>query len=210
MSTSSAAKAEKSAPRTRAAAKEASRAALVGSALELFATRGLDVSLDEICARAGYTRGAFYVHFKNRDELLAAAMEQIGRGSLDAALGDGTAIDLGEVMRRFREGLESGDHPVSRRGRVRPFQLLDACARSPAIRERYVALVAESTGRITQVLAAHQQNGTVRADVDPRHVAALLEAMIIGMEILHDVEAPVDLEGSAMALLQLLAAGPQR
>ncbi|HEX6866091.1 MAG TPA: TetR/AcrR family transcriptional regulator, partial [Caulobacteraceae bacterium] len=173
--------------RTRAAAKEASRAALINSALDLFATRGLDVSLDEICARAGYTRGAFYVHFKNRDELLAAAMEQVGRGSLDAALGDAGEIDLGAVMRRFGEGLASGEHPVSRRGRVRPFQLLDACARSPEIRERYVALVEEGVGRIAEVLRAHQQNGTVRPDVDPRGVATLLEAMVIGVEILHDV-----------------------
>jgi len=206
MSTSAAAKARKPAARTRAAAKQASRAALITSALDLFASKGLDVSLDEVCARAGYTRGAFYVHFKNRDELLAAAMEQVGRGSLDAALGDAGRVDLGAVMRRFGEGLASGEHPVSRRGKVRPFQLLDACARSPEIRERYVALVDEGVGRIAEVLAAHQKSGAVRPDVDPRGVATLLEAMVIGMEILHDVEAPLDLEGCAAALLQMLAA----
>ena len=192
-------------PRSRAAAKEASRAALITAAMELFAQKGLDVSLDEVCARAGYTRGAFYVHFRDRDDLIAAVMDRVGRGSLDALLGDASGEGLGGVMRRFAERLESGDHPISRRGGVRPYQLLDACARSPAVRERYVALVAEGTARLADVLQGQQQGGAIRADVDPRHVAGLLEALVIGLETLHDVEAPVDLEGIAVTLLKLLA-----
>lgn len=196
---------EKSPPRSRAAAKEASRAALITAAIELFALKGLDVSLDEVCARAGYTRGAFYVHFKDRDDLIGAVMEKVGRGSLAELLGAGEAEDLGTIVRRFAEGLERGTHPISKGGGVRPYQLLDACARSPAIRERYVALVAESRGRLAEVLKSHQEGGAVRGDVDPRAVATLLEAMVIGLEIMHDVEAPVDLNASAATLLMLLA-----
>jgi TetR/AcrR family transcriptional repressor of nem operon len=209
MSTVVKARPEKPLPRSRAAAKEASRAALIAAAMELFALKGLDVSLDEVCARAGYTRGAFYVHFKDRDELIAAVMERVGRGSLAAMLGAGEEEDLGTIIRRFAEGLESGDHPISRKGGVRPYQLLDACARSPAIRERYVALVAESTSRLAEVLRSHQRGGAIRADVDPRAVATLFEALVIGLEIMHDVEAPVDLEASAAALLKLLADAPR-
>lgn len=192
-------------PRTRAAAKEASRAALIAAAMELFALKGLDVSLDEVCARAGYTRGAFYVHFKDRDELMAAVMEKVGRGSLAEMLGSGEAEDLATIVRRFTQALESGAHPLTRAGGVRPYQLLDACARSPAIRERYVALVAESIDRLTEVLRSHQQGGAVRDDVDARHLATLLEALVIGLETMHDVEAPVDMEASAVTLLRLLA-----
>lgn len=192
-------------PRSRAAAKEASRAALIAAAMELFALKGLDVSLDEVCARAGYTRGAFYVHFKDRDELMAAVMEKVGRGSLAEMLGAGEAEDLATIVRRFVEALESGAHPLTKAAGVRPYQLLDACARSPAIRERYVALVTESTGRLAQVLRSHQQGGAVRDDVDPRHLATLLQALVIGLETIHDVEIPVDLEASAVALLRLLA-----
>ena len=56
-----------------------SRAALVQAAFELFAEQGLDVpSLDAICDRAGYTRGAFYVHFKTREDTIVAVMDQVG------------------------------------------------------------------------------------------------------------------------------------
>lgn len=192
-------------PRSRAAAKEASRAALITAAAELFAIKGLDVSLDEVCARAGYTRGAFYVHFKDRDALMVAVMEKVGRGSLAEVLGEGEREELAVIVARFAERLQSGAHPVSRLGGIRPYQLLDACARSPAIRERYVALVSEGTERLAEVLRSHQARGGVRADVDPRHLATLLEALVIGLETMHDVEIPVDLEASAVTLLALLA-----
>lgn len=196
---------EKSPPRSRAAAKEASRAALIAAASELFAAKGLDVSLDEVCARAGYTRGAFYVHFKDRDELMVAVMDKVGRSSLAEVLGDGETENLATIVRRFAERLESGAHPVSKAGGIRPYQLLDACARSPVIRERYVALVTEGMNRLAQVLKSHQEAGAIRADVDPRQIAALLEALVIGLETMQDVDAPVDMEGGAAALLQLLA-----
>lgn len=196
---------EKPQPRSRAAAKEASRAALITAASELFAVKGLDVSLDEVCARAGYTRGAFYVHFKDRDELMVAVMERVARGSLVEMLGDGESENLGAIVRRFTERLESGAHPVSKAGGIRPYQLLDACARSPVIRERYVALVSEGANRLAEVLRSYQQAGAIRHDVDARHVATLLEALVIGLETMQDVEMPVDLEAGAGVLLQLLA-----
>ena len=68
-----------------------------------------------------------------------------------------------------------------------------------------MALVAEGTERLAQVLRSHQQGGAVRSDVDARHVATLLEALVIGLETMHDVEVPVDLEASAVTLLKLLA-----
>ncbi|MCZ7684911.1 MAG: TetR family transcriptional regulator [Sandaracinaceae bacterium] len=54
------------------------REALVDAAAELFAEQGLTgPSLDAICAKAGFTRGAFYVHFATRDDLIAAVVEKI-------------------------------------------------------------------------------------------------------------------------------------
>jgi len=35
-------------------------------------------SLDDICDRAGFTRGAFYVHFADREALLVAVMDHVG------------------------------------------------------------------------------------------------------------------------------------
>jgi AcrR family transcriptional regulator len=59
--------------------RERTRRALVAAAAELIAEKGFDrASLDEICARAGMTRGAFHGNFKSRDELFLAIMESQG------------------------------------------------------------------------------------------------------------------------------------
>ena len=56
--------------RRRRETKQETREALISAALAEFAEHGFDApSLDAICARAGYTRGAFYVHFRDRSDL---------------------------------------------------------------------------------------------------------------------------------------------
>lgn len=49
------------------------RAQLLSAAAEVFARKGLGrASIDDVCAAAGYTRGAFYSNFKTLDELILA------------------------------------------------------------------------------------------------------------------------------------------
>jgi AcrR family transcriptional regulator len=50
------------------------RQRLLQAALEVFAQEGFGRStVDQVCARAGYTRGAFYSNFATLDELFLAA-----------------------------------------------------------------------------------------------------------------------------------------
>jgi AcrR family transcriptional regulator len=63
---------------------ERTRAALVASARHAFATRGFDgASLDEIADAAGYTRGAIYRHFANKEDLFFAVSDAVNTEVLD-------------------------------------------------------------------------------------------------------------------------------
>jgi AcrR family transcriptional regulator len=80
--------------RTQADRSAATRAALVGAARPLFATKGYAaVGTDEVARAAGVTRGALYHQFAGKEELFAAVFEQVEQ----------------EVADRIALGLLSGD-----------------------------------------------------------------------------------------------------
>ena len=197
---------KKSPKKSRAQTKQETREALVRAAMELFAKNGLDTpSLDDICERAGFTRGAFYVHFADRDAIVAAVMEKVGRTFLDA-LAPSEEDDLGTIAGRFVIALASGAYPLTRRGGIRPYQLLDACARSPSIRKKYVALVEETIGLLARAPERSQKKRAVRDDLSAEGVGLLLVCVVIGVQTLMDLEVPIDSAKNAAWMLQLLEA----
>src|SRR6516225_12117070 len=99
--------------RTKAAQREATTAALIDAARDLFADRGYaNVGTEEIVQRAGVTRGALYHHFRGgKEELFRAVVVQVSA----------------ETARRVRDAARSDDDPWNAllRG-IDSF--LDACA----------------------------------------------------------------------------------
>jgi AcrR family transcriptional regulator len=195
--------------KSRAEAKEESRNALIQAGIELFGAQGLDgPSLDAICRRAGYTRGAFYIHFEDRDDFLVAVMDRVGSQFLDAVLaGTEGASALAAVAGRFFVAVARGEYPLMRRRGVRPHQLLDACARSEKIRARYVALVEESIARLVPLLAA---DPALRKDVEPRDLARLLLCTIVGAQTLMELRVDLDLPCLGQAALRLTTRSLER
>lgn len=64
---------------TMSARRAHTRDRLLDAAVALFAEKGvLGASVEEICERAGFTRGAFYSNFDSKDELVLAAIERKG------------------------------------------------------------------------------------------------------------------------------------
>lgn len=72
--------------RARAEMIEETRARLIASARQAFATQGYaKTSMDDFTARAGLTRGALYHHFGDKKGLLAAVVTQLD-SEMDARL----------------------------------------------------------------------------------------------------------------------------
>jgi AcrR family transcriptional regulator len=89
------------APGRREQNAKATREALVAAGLELFSERGFsEVGTEQIVERARVTRGALYHHFKDKQDLFRAVVEQVEQG-LVARIGarmEGIA-DPWEVLR---------------------------------------------------------------------------------------------------------------
>jgi len=218
----------RSAAPSREAAKEETREALLLAGLAEFAEKGLDApSLDAICARAGYTRGAFYVHFKDRDDFLVAAMERVLGPFLDAVIATGRAPqDVARTVQRFVDLVHTvhgaGGAPIlpvaaagapaelPAAGLVQLHRLLEACARSPRLRARLVRLLRGAIERVARTAKAGQDAGSVRADVDANAVASLLVALALGVITALEIGVPLDLATMRDALLACVAGGVAR
>lgn len=64
--------------------REATRQKLLDAAAQVFAEIGLDAaSVEAICERAGFTRGAFYSNFETKDELMLALTERTAEEKIE-------------------------------------------------------------------------------------------------------------------------------
>lgn len=78
--------------------KAATRQALLDAASEVFARDGLDgAALEEICDRAGYSRGAFYSNFTSKQQLFVEVLE---RRTADTLADVATAFTTGETLQQ--------------------------------------------------------------------------------------------------------------
>jgi AcrR family transcriptional regulator len=95
------------APRTKAAQREATVAALIGAARVLFAEKGYaGVGTEEIVQRAGVTRGALYHHFKGgKEDLFHAVLVQVSAETTQRVLAKADAA--GDPWETLMVGVEA-------------------------------------------------------------------------------------------------------
>lgn len=188
---------------SREVAKERSREALITAAMQLFGRHGLDgPSLDDICRRAGYTRGAFYVHFESREELIVAVMERTRARLLESFL---SGRDLEATVRGFADAVQSGAYPPPS-GVVKLHNFLDACVRLPLLRKRHLALLDDTLARLAATVKAAQSAGKARRDVSADAAGLLLLTLVTGVDTLLELGFRFDVRGAAAAMLKLLRA----
>ncbi|MCC7540846.1 MAG: TetR/AcrR family transcriptional regulator [Deltaproteobacteria bacterium] len=168
---------------------ERTRARLVEAAGELFREQGLEASLDAICERAGYTRGAFYVHFGSRDDLVGAVVEHALLGFLGSFVGE-SSDDLPAIVESFVTAMSTGALRLT--PEVRVAQLLEACSRSPALRAKCLMVVLEIRERIAAAVRRSQAAGKVAAEVRPDALAEILLALVLGAQVATELGAPYD------------------
>lgn len=188
----------------RAEASLETREALLRAGMTAFADEGLDVpSLDSICERAGFTRGAFYVHFKDRQDFIAAVMDSLTAGFIDSMFGSkDQPSDITEIVTRFATAVTQGKYPIP--GTVRLHHVLDACSRDKDIRERRASLYRSAMDVVGHSVREGQQAGTVRREVEAGQVGVLMLAIVLGIEVLTELKVPFGTMGAAATVLDLL------
>ena len=131
--------------------KQKTRARIVEAARILFNRHGYDnVSIDMVMARAKLTRGGFYNHFRNKEELFAAAVSSflMGRGAQwRAEAGIDAAKPTPEAASQMLAGYLSKEHLGDRDGQCPMIALPSDIARgSPEVQAAYQLLLTSMVG----------------------------------------------------------------
>ena len=191
----------------RAERGEATRAALIRAASELFSERGYGaVGTNEIVERAGVTRGAMYHHFREKKDLFRAVYEQAEQELIGASVAriEGVEDPWERILAGVRGFFDACEDP-----RLRRITLVDAPAvlgwqEWRDVGKRYVF------GAVTFVLQDAMDKGVLRrADVtNLTHlfIAALGEAALLLASEADPVAAREGVEATLLALLEGLRA----
>ena len=176
--------------KSREATKRETREALIRAGAALYTEgRGVEPSLDAICAHAGFTRGAFYVHFKDRTEFLLAIMEDALSSFVDSVIVEEGPASMTETAARFVEAVrrDASEPQSSSLG-----FLMRTLPRYPELSDRYARVLAATVERLTAVADTGQAAGELRTDVPARDLSTVLVSAAVGLAAL--VHAGVELD----------------
>jgi AcrR family transcriptional regulator len=170
-------------PRITPAVRTERRQAIIEAAWRCAARKGFaDLTVDEVCAAAGVSKGAFYGYFDSKQALLLALLEE-DAAFLDAIMEhlDAAPVSNVERLRRFtRAMLERGEHPA--RVQVRA-DLWAAMLTERAVRQRFSASVRRRREVLRGWIGAANTAGEL-VDIPANAFAAILLALGDGL-ILH-------------------------
>jgi len=181
----------------------ARRQEILDRAIEVFQERGADgTSLRRIAGAIGVSHAALLHYFDSREQLLVAVYEHAEKRR------DETVVDLPEPERGIDIMIEAANANIEVPGLVQLYSTLVAAsleADAGPSREYFTARFERVREDLEQRLRREQAEGRMRADVDVRHVAALIVAASDGLQIQWLLEPSVELQASLETFGKLLA-----
>lgn len=173
--------------------KQETRLALIAAGAAEFTEKGIEgTSLDAICERAGFTRGAFYVHFKDRDDLLFAILDLILGSFNDALFASADQSSLEQTVSLWVAAMIAGTPATRSIGRWQFHNTLAACARNATLRERYLGLQRRAIEQVATAARNSQRTGEVRDDIEAEPLAEILVILTMGISVMRDLGYPLD------------------
>ena len=132
-----------------------------------------DLTVDEVMRRTGLSRPSFYVHFKDRHELVLRVARHIEVELFE--MSDRWYKGTGDGPTLVREALEGVVAVYERHGKVLR-ALADAAADDPAVEQAYGTLVESFVEATASHIVKETRAGAMEPVGDPRLVATALIA----------------------------------
>ena len=197
-------------PLTPERRRQQTREHLLAAAAEVFAARGFHgATLDEVAAVAGFTKGAVYSNFKNKEDLFLALFKANYDREMDAirgALADSEAppeARISEFVALIRD-------QTARAGRnfnllYQEFSLY--AARNPAVREELNRIDDQGAQALAEILRAERERVGLEPLASPLQTARIVELLFRGIGQLRVLQPDVADDELVEAAIAFVARG---
>ncbi len=168
-------------PTKRRRSRQQTRQLLLDAALQTFARNGFErATVDEIVREAGFSKGAFYVHFESKEDLFweilrerIEARKETLRHALEPSIGVAE-----NQRRRLQEFFDApGNEPL---GPAVYYEFMAHAMRNEKVRARLAEFYAGWHAFVTEALKTGRDMNVIRDDVDLSLQASALMATYEG------------------------------
>jgi AcrR family transcriptional regulator len=188
---------------TRKEKQAHTRACLMQSAAKVFAQRGLQqASIDEVAEDAGFTKGAFYANFKNKEELFLAMLDERFAKRIEDI--EEVIAGEGDTAQKARRAGDQYAHMLSADLEWQRlfFEFSAYAARDDDFRQELLTRYRTMRSRIAAALAAHDGHDDAKA-LPTDQVALMVSVMGNGFaleKMLEGDELPDELYGTMLMI----------
>lgn len=181
--------------------RERTRAALVAAARQVFARRGFEgASLDEIAETAGYTRGAIYKHFHDKEELFWAVSDDMNADALSmfseqSEEDQGLAFDGHAIAAAWESIFQKDADVLALSLEFRLYEL-----RNPEVRERTAAHIQKTRETVTAFMRHYTEEGGITLKMPAETLTAIFLNAADGFNLWREYDPPgVNLFGTFLS-----------
>jgi AcrR family transcriptional regulator len=183
---------------------------LLEAAAQVLSERGYHgATLDEVAAKAGFTKGAVYSNFKNKEDLFLALLDSMREREMEQLHKTIEASDVPPES-RLEDFVAIMREPAMSSTWSWISLYLEFCLyafRNRTARERLVEIQEASIDSIAEILETERARSGIRTDESPRQLARIVEAFTRGLSIMRELDpSSVDEEFLEVALAVLARA----
>ena len=167
-----------------------SRAELIDAAIDIILRDGIDaLRIEDVCERVGVTKGSLYWHFNDRTGLIRESllehMRRVGEAQLSVlsdAVGSNATRD--EYLARVAGAVVDPFDAKEVESRWQRLELITTSRRDPEMAAIMADIQRRHQRYLTDLMETASARGLLRADVDPKAVAAMLVSVGMGSNLL--------------------------
>lgn len=171
---------------TRAESTQRTRRRLLEAGRNVFAADGFHaVTVEDVVTAAGFTRGAFYTHFADKDDFFATLIEERNEEALtqleqDVGASPDTRLATAQAWLEEMGGAGGLSHATA--------EFIPYAASKPHLRDRMVARSRRFRQAITHMVQELSDEAGITLPVPADQVAAIVIALGEGVAVLDNVD----------------------